>query len=112
MEGANISAANIDYTVNKFFKTSRDELSYGENKLQPLLFQDDIARLATSVWGAQVGNNKMETVMETKLLDFNLDKSCVIVMGSTAKKIEIEKQLEATPLTLCGQKMKCPKMEK
>ena len=76
------------------------------------MFQDDIARLATSVWGAQVGNNKMETVMETKLLDFNLDKSCVIVMGSTAKKIEIEKQLEATPLTLCGQKMKCLKMEK
>ena len=72
LEGANISAANVDYTVNMFFKTSLDELSYGENKLQPLLFQDDISRLATSVRGAQVGNNKMETVMETKLPDFNL----------------------------------------
>ena len=100
LEGANISAANIDYTVNKFFKTSRDELSYGSEKLQPMLFQDDISRLSTSVWGAQSGNNKMESVMETKLLDFNLDKSCLIIMGSKKRKAEIE-----NPLKLCGQDM-------
>ena len=106
LEGANISAANIDYTVNMFFKTSIDELSYGGEQLQPLLFQDDISRLATSVWGAQSGNNKMESVMETKLLDFNLDKSCVIVMGSRLKKAEINEQLRENPLKLCGQEMK------
>ena len=112
LEGANISAANIDYTVNMFFKTSIDELSYGGEQLQPLLFQDDISRLATSVWGAQSGNNKMESVMETKLLDFNLDKSCVIVMGSRLKKAEINEQLRENPLKLCGQEMKCVAMEK
>ena len=112
LEGANISAANIDFTVNLFFKTSMDELSYGGDQLQPLLFQDDISRLATSVWGAQSGNDKMESVMETKLLDFNLDKSCVIVMGSEKRKGEIEEQLKENPLKLCGQKMKYVLKEK
>ena len=50
--------------------------------------------------------------METKLLDFNLDKSYVIVMGSKKNKIEIDKQMEINPLTLCGQKMKVLKKEK
>ena len=112
LEGANISAANIDYTVNKFFKTSRDELSYGSEKLQPMLFQDDISRLSTSVWGAQSGNNKMESVMETKLLDFNLDKSCLIIMGSKKRKAEIESQLKDNPLKLCGQDMTILQNEK
>ena len=112
LEGANISAANIDYSVNMFFKSSMDELSYGSEQLQPLLFQDDISRLSTSVWGAQTGNNKMECVMETKLLDFNLDKSCIIVMGSKEKKSEIEAQWKDNPLKLCGKEMKCVPMEK
>ena len=89
-----------------------DELSYGGERLQPLLFQDDISRLSTSVRGAQTGNTRMESVMETKLLDFNLDKSCVIVMGSRKQKTEVEGQLEQNPLTLCGKKMVNVQMEK
>ena len=58
LEGANISAANIDYTVNKFFKTSLEEVSYGEARLQPLLFQDDISRISTSLKSAQSGINR------------------------------------------------------
>ena len=85
LEGAVISAANIDYTVDIFFRESTDELSYGGIKLQPFLFQDNISRQSTSVWAVQSGNNKIEAVMETKLLDFNLDKSCYIVMGSKKK---------------------------
>ena len=96
LEGANISAANIDYTVNRFFKYSKDELSYGESRLQPLLFQDDISRLSTSLEKAQAGNDKMEAVMETKLLNFNLDKSVVIVMGSKDRKEEAENDMEVT----------------
>ena len=52
LEGAIISAANIDYSVNRFFCESKDELSYGRTKLQPLIFQDDISRMSTNVWCA------------------------------------------------------------
>ena len=70
LEGACISAASIDYSVNRFFETSTDELSYGSVKLQPLLFQDDIIRLSTTVEGAQAGNDMLDNFMECKLLDF------------------------------------------
>ena len=54
----------------------------------------------------------MENVMESKLLDFNLDKSCAILMGAKGVKDEIENELKENPLTLCDQTMKCLPMEK
>ena len=112
LEGATISAANIDFTVNEFFKNSIEEISYGAERLQPLLFQDDISRVSTSLKTAQSGNNKMEAVMETKLLDFNHDKSVVIVMGSKKNKKDIEEEMKKQPLTLCGKIMKNTTTEK
>ena len=41
--------------------------------MQPLLFQDDVARVAFSLEAAQNGNHKMETVAETKMLDYNVE---------------------------------------
>ena len=60
LEGALISAANIDYSINKFFKNSKEELSYGGIYLQPLMFQDDMSRMSTSVHAAQAGNKIIE----------------------------------------------------
>ena len=112
LEGAHISAANSDYTVNEFFKNSNDEISYGEERLQPLLFQDDISRISTSLKAVQSGNDKMEAVMESKLLDFNHDKSVLIVMGSKKKKDMIEEEMMDCPPTLCGKVMKMTNSEK
>ena len=112
LEGAVISAANIDYTMTRFFSESKEEVSYGGMNLQPLIFQDDISRMTTSVWPAQSGNNIVEAVMETKLLDFYLDKSCYIVMGSKANKTKIEEDLKMNPLSLCGKPMKNVMKEK
>ena len=54
----------------------------------------------------------MEHVLESKLLDFNLKKSCFIVIGNTKGKKKIRADLEASPLTLCGSKMKEVESEK
>ena len=112
LEGANISAANIDYTVNEFFKISNEEISYGEERMQPLLFQDDISRISTSLKAVQSGNDRMEAVMESKLLDFNHDKSVLIVMGSKKNKKKIDEDMKNYPLTLCGRVMKITNSEK
>ena len=112
LDGAIISACSIDYSVDKFFRKSSYEVSYGELNLQPLLYQDDIFRLCSDPFSAQIGNELMDTVMETKLLDFNLDKSCYIVVGPKEKQREIRTYFEATPLTLSGQVMKEAKEEK
>ena len=111
-EGAIISAANIDDGVTKTFKHSSFEISYGELMLNPLLFQDDIARICDSLEGAQHGNELINHVMESKLLDFNLDKSVYIVIGRKLVRQNLEKKLEETPLTLAGFPMKTTTQEK
>ena len=55
---------------------------------------------------AQESNNRMEAVLESKLLNFNLDKSVFLVIGKKNFKKAIEKKLEECPLTLCNEKMK------
>ena len=75
LEGAIVSSVSLDYDVNKFFKNSVEETSYFSVRLQPLLYQDDVARIASTVKSAQSGNRKMEVIAETKLLDYNYEKS-------------------------------------
>jgi hypothetical protein len=78
LEGAIVSAVNLDSGVNDFFHDSEYEVNYGGVDLQPLLFQDDVARLSADLAAVQMGNNKMETLAETKLLNYNLEKSCLL----------------------------------
>ena len=85
--------------VSKIFKHSAHELSYGKEMLQPLLFQDDIARVCDDAEAAQHGNNLVNHVMEAKLLDFNLDKSVYMVIGKHSFRQEMVKKLEELPLT-------------
>ena len=42
-----------------------------------------------------MGNNdKMEAMAESKLLDYNLDKSCFIIIGKIKARLEMQKQLQ------------------
>ena len=105
-EGALISASSIDYTVDEHFKESHYEISYDELLLQPLLFQDDVARLCLDPEAAQIGNYKMESIMESKLLDFNMDKSCYMFVGGNKAQMKMKARLNDQPLTLCNFPMK------
>jgi hypothetical protein len=104
--GALVSTVNLDFIVNNHFRDSNYEISYSDIRLQPLIFQDDISRLSSSPADAQAGNIYIEAGMESKLLDFNLDKSCFIVLGSKKTVNEMKSELNACPLTLCGKPMK------
>ena len=75
LEGALVSAANLDSGVRDCFRDSEYEVSYGGLGLGPIMYQDDVSRLADSVDAAQAGNERMITLAETKLLDYNIDKS-------------------------------------
>ena len=59
-----------------------------------------------------MGNDKVEAMAETKLLDFNLEKSCIIIIGQGKKKIEMENQFRATPPLLYGQEVQIVTEEK
>ena len=105
LEGALVSAASLDNGVRDFFSSSVSEVSYGDMKLLPLLYQDDIGRLSLDIESTQSGNDLMEAMAESKLLDFNLEKSCFIVFGSKKERAEIQESLKSHPLFLCGREM-------
>ena len=105
VDGAVISAVNLDNGVTDFFRDSEDEVNYGGISLRPLLFQDDVARLSDNIRSAQIGNDRMESVAETKLLDFNTEKSCFLVFGSKKRRLELESGMKSNPLMLCNNPM-------
>ena len=106
LEGALLSSVNLDNGVNEYFHNSEYEVSYGSLPLQPILFQDDVARMSLDLESAQMGNDKMEAMAESKLLNYNLDKSCFIIVGKIKARLEMQKQLQNCPLMLCGASMK------
>ena len=112
IEGALCSAVNLDSGVRDFFQNSEHEVSYGDVMLGPALFQDDVARLCDDPVSAQIGNVKMEAMAETKLLDFNMDKSCLIAIGRKKARTALEKKLIENPPQLYGRDMKQVKAEK
>ena len=56
VEGAILSAGNVDKGVNEAFVFSNQETSYGEERLQPLLYQDDVFRACDSIKSLEYGN--------------------------------------------------------
>ena len=90
IEGAICSAVNLDNGVRDFFEGSEYELSYGDVVLAPALFQDDFSCMCDDQVSVQMDNDRMEAMAETKLLDINMDKSCLIVIGKPSIKKEME----------------------
>ena len=52
----------------------------------PCIFQDDIGKLSPDVGSAQEANDRMEDIVERKLLTFNVKKSMYTVIGNQKKK--------------------------
>ena len=71
--GAMASAANLDRGVDLYFKGSMDEAMFGNIRLQPLIFMDDLARVTTSRNSAQAGNVKLNCLMNSKQLTLHPD---------------------------------------
>ena len=61
--------------------------------MKPLTFQDDLARMSTSVEAAQAGNNMVATVINKKQLEVNIDKSSFIILGNKKKVQEMRDTL-------------------
>ena len=104
--GGLISSINLDISIRTFFNASEHEVQYGEIMMGPIIYQDDLARLASNVVSAQAGIDKVETCMETKMLDLHDEKSCFLVVGKGKILDAVKKELQTSPLTLYGKPMK------
>ena len=59
-----VSGLDIDRGLESQFSGSIDEISYGCVRLQPLAYQDDIARLAEDIPTTNYGNVKISNMLE------------------------------------------------
>ena len=93
-----MSQVNLDVGLMDYFQDSKDEIHYGEVRLQPLAYQDDIMRGCEDVLGTQIGNTKLAAMLEEKGLEAHPDKTCFIVCGNKKYKESIESNIKKSPL--------------
>ena len=105
MEAAPISSVSIGNGVTVTFSESDCEVEYGNLKLSPQIFMDDIIRMAASRDSAQYANKLLETLIGKKSLQFNLDKSAFLVMGNKKARNKLHTEIEKSPITLCDKNM-------
>ena len=74
--------------------------------VKSLIFQDDIASASKTIDSAQAKNDKMEAMLETKLLDMNSLKSVVLITGTEQYKDSISNRIKHSPLTIYKEPMK------
>ena len=100
--GAMASAANLHRGVDDYFKGSVDESMYGDIRLQPVLFMDDLARITMARNKAQAGNIKLDCLMNTKQLTLHPDKMGFLIMGRGPNRLKMEEDISNHPIT-CGE---------
>ena len=89
-----VSGLNLDKEVMDSFTDSEDELYYGEVRIQPMLYQDDIIRLSSSREKVQNGNDRIEAIMKSKQLEVHPEKSCFLVVDNGNKMQEIRNEIK------------------
>ena len=105
VEGAILSANSIYKGVGEYLGDEND-INYGTLVVKSLLFQDDIASASRTIESAQSKNDKMEAMLETKLLDLNDLKSVVLVTGTDEFQKNFLERVNMTTLTIYKKPMK------
>ena len=78
--GALASQLNLDHGLQQYFAGSQDEMHYGTVRLQPLAYQDDVARASKSVLEAQAGNIKLSNMFQDKCLEEHPEKTFIFIL--------------------------------
>ena len=112
LESAILSAGSISNGLEDFFNESPYELNYLGARVQPISHQDDIMRLSNSIENTRAGISKLETMAETKILNYNPGKSSLIILGKKKPKEKMEMMLKENPVLLYGKPMNIKMQEK
>jgi len=102
--GGNVAQGMLG--IQNFFKGSPHKVSYGDLRLEPMMFQDDLGRLCHTYYEAQSANDKIESVMNLKQLQVHVYKSSYLLLGSKKNVHDIRKFMEKNPLQLNGKALK------
>ena len=97
--GALVSQMNLDHGLQEYFSGSCDEMSYGQVRLQPVAYQDDVARASKSVVDTRIGAMKLATMLQDKGLEAHPDKTCYIVFGPKEFKEKVYEEVQRCSIT-------------
>ena len=106
-----VSSLNIGCAIEKTFKyiyTAR----IGTQRLNSLVFQDDISKMNDNVEQAREGTKKIDTTLRKKLLSANYDKSRYLIIGDNRFRKKTLKKLEKNPIMMGGIIIKHSQKEK
>ena len=73
-------------------------MEYGDVRLQPMAYQDDIMKGSKNALDARTRNIKLAAMLKDKGLNAHPDKICYIVCGSKQFKEMVDKDFKANPL--------------
>ena len=107
-----ISQANIGLGLQKHFGETVEVAQYGDIRIQPLAWQDDLGVPNENVSMARNNNKRMEEMLMEKLLEAHPDKSVYIVTGSSSFKKKVREELKNSPLVFGTFNMKEKESEK
>ena len=105
VESGILSALSLSNGVFQFFEDCVNDMFYGNVTIKAIMWQDDVMMPSASLLDAQECNWRMEAVLSSKNLSFNLLKSVFLVIGNKSFRESIEKQLADTPLLLMNETM-------
>ena len=110
-EGAIVSTNSISNGVRDFFGDREFEVSYGPLVLSPIQFVDDLSRFSSNPTSAQMGNDRLESLAESKLLDYNMNNTVIIILGKKKARESLLERFEEDNPTIYGKKVKSVKEE-
>jgi hypothetical protein len=110
--GALASQINIDRGIDRYFCGSSDEITYGSIRLQPLVFQDDVARVSCNLRKAQAGNHKLDFLMKEKQLKVHPDKTGYITIGNKKFQEKMARETMEKPIMFGDIVTKCKVADK
>ena len=100
--GALVSQAVLDEGVSaEFSPGDKNETNYGEVKMGPCIFQDDLIHISKGIKEANEASRKVNAVMKKLNLKLNKEKSVALFMDSKKQREEIQSEVETNPL-VCG----------
>ena len=107
-----VSQAMIDSGLKQYFSSSRDEMYYGNVRVESAAFQDDICKPCEDVATTQCGMTKMAMMLQERGLDAHPEKTSYIVFGSEEYKKKMETEEKIMPLTFGEFVVKAKKSDK
>ena len=95
-----VSAANLDLGLQKYFHNTDMVMSYGNVRVQPLSYQDDVGSICSNIEMARKQAEYMTSMLSEKVLHAHPYISVIFLLGCTNFKEKTKKNLKENPVYL------------